>query len=368
MKQARALLALLLGMLAGYWAQAPELAAQNLNRAALVIRSGDQQIETACVIFDEPQISGLDLLLRADLDVAIEAQGLGALVCSIEGTGCAPSDCWCQCKGGGDCIYWSYWRQAGDAWQYSQIGASVSDVQDGMVEGWSWGPGAVNAAIAPPALTFDDICSESNQGSPQVTPGAAIVLTLPPTAVPATAAATQTPTPRPATATPTPTPLPTQAARASATSVQQATVPPTVGSPTATPGPIVPSPTPPAAGTATNVVTTAQPPSPTPIPPATAAPVVAPDEPLQNTPPAAEVATIPARAGPDWAKVAAAPVATVPLEVTVIGAGIAAPTVPVVQAAQGSPPVDWLSYAAFVVLAGSLALFLMSARLRRVEG
>lgn len=365
-KQVRILLALVLSLLAGYWAHAPELAAQGPNRAALVIRSADQQVETACVSFDEPQISGLDLLLRADLDVAIEVQGLGALVCSIDGTGCAAADCWCQCKGGGDCIYWSYWRHIDGAWQYSQIGAAMVQVQNGTIEGWSWGPGAVNAAIAPPVLTFDEVCNGNGQGTGQVTPGAAIVLTLPPTAVPATAAATETPTPRPVTAIPTAPALPTQVTRASATPAPQVVVTAPVASPTMTPGPIVPSPLPPASGGATAVTDITEQSSPTPIPLASAVSVMAPTEPPPHTPsPTAEAVVVPSRAEPDRAKIAAAPVATIVPQVTVIGAGVAPPTIPAVQKPNASAPVDWLAYAVFAVLAVSLSLFLISARLRR---
>ena len=192
--------------------------------------------------FSEPEITGLDLLLRSDLNVAIEVQGLGALVCSIDGTGCGADDCWCQCKGGGDCIYWSYWLRDSGSWQYAQIGSVMTKVKSGSIQGWSWGPGAVNAAIAPPPLTFADVCESEQEGGPQVTPGAAIVVTIPPTAVPATAAVTQTAAP---TSTPPPTATrPPTAVSPTVTAAAQTIVTVTAApGPSATSSPLQPSPT-----------------------------------------------------------------------------------------------------------------------------
>ena len=140
--------------------------AQAPNRAALVIRYSDNDVKTACVSFDEPQISGLDLLSKSGLDLTIGVQSGGALVCKIEEIGCSASDCWCQCKGGEDCIYWSYWHKVADNWTYSQGGAAVYMLEDGAVDGWSWGPGAVNEAIPPPDISFDEVCSAGATRTP----------------------------------------------------------------------------------------------------------------------------------------------------------------------------------------------------------
>ena len=134
------------------------LFAQESNRAALVIRMGDGEVETACVSFTEESISGYDLLQRAGLPIEIEASGMGTAVCSINNVGCPASDCFCACTGN-DCTYWSYWHQASGEWLYADGGATLATITDGDVDGWSWGPGSLTNAIRPPALTFADICA-----------------------------------------------------------------------------------------------------------------------------------------------------------------------------------------------------------------
>ena len=78
------------------------------NRAALVVRAGDGSVQTKCVSFAEPVISGEELLTRSGMTVVINSNsGLGGAVCSINGYGCAyPSqDCFCKCQGV-KCEYW----------------------------------------------------------------------------------------------------------------------------------------------------------------------------------------------------------------------------------------------------------------------
>ena len=152
------------------WLVPSGMRAQDTNKAALVIRLSETSVATECVEFPEDEITGLELLQRSGLDFGVDVQGLGAIVCRIDQTGCSSEDCWCQCKGGGDCIYWSYWHQIDNDWQYSQAGAAVYAVRDGAVDGWSWGPGAVNAALAPPDLSFDDICGEAAGNVGDATP------------------------------------------------------------------------------------------------------------------------------------------------------------------------------------------------------
>lgn len=158
MKRAGKYFALLIVFIGSMWALPSGTRAQSGNQAGLVIRFSDEHTETSCVQFDEPTINGLDLLQKSGLDFAIDVQGLGALVCSIEDTGCPANDCWCQCKGGGDCIYWSYWHKNSEEWQYSQLGSVSSQVEPGEVQGWSWGPGAVNEAVAPPNYSIEEVC------------------------------------------------------------------------------------------------------------------------------------------------------------------------------------------------------------------
>ena len=161
----------------------PMLQAQAGNRAALVVDFGDR-VATQCVAFSESEISGYELLVRAGLNVEVEAGGMGAAVCRLDDTGCPSNDCFCQCSGGDDCVYWSYWHQSGGTWQYSAVGASAYQVGDGAVEGWTWGPGSPDQAIPPPDLSFADVCAPAATATsaPSATPLPSA--TSPPTATP----------------------------------------------------------------------------------------------------------------------------------------------------------------------------------------
>ena len=177
--------------------------AQGANRVGLIVKHGDGSVITRCVAFDEPEISGYDVLVRAGLSVVVSGfSGVGAATCSIDGEGCSAGNCFCQCQGN-PCIYWAYYHLAGGQWQYSGLGASSHTVHSGDVEGWAWGEGRIGAGgVQPPVIPFDQICAPppTDTSAPTGTP-------MPPTA---------TPTPEPPTATPipptaTPTPLPVAA-------------------------------------------------------------------------------------------------------------------------------------------------------------
>jgi hypothetical protein len=170
MKQNKVYLVIFSTILLFLWQVPAGMLAQDANQAALVIRHDDQSIQTICVEFSEPEISGLELLQRSGFDLELDVQGLGAAVCSIEQTGCPANDCWCQCEGGSDCLYWSYWQKLSGQWQYSQGGASIYTVSDGDLQGWSWGPGAVNAAYPPPNLSFENVCTSSEAEDVTPTP------------------------------------------------------------------------------------------------------------------------------------------------------------------------------------------------------
>lgn len=134
--------------------------AQEPNKAGIVIRLNESETISRCVAFEDEDISGLELLERSGLTTQIRAEGMGSLVCSINETGCPANDCFCQCRGGGECVYWSYWQDSAEGWQYARLGASSYRVTAGEIDGWSWGPGSLTDAISPPELTFEEICSE----------------------------------------------------------------------------------------------------------------------------------------------------------------------------------------------------------------
>ena len=181
-------------------------AAQEENRAGLVIVHGDGSVTMQCVAFAEPAITGAELLARSGLDLAIEASSMGGTICQIDGEGCGfpQESCFCQCQGS-PCLYWSYWRWTDGAWLYSNAGAGNTTVRAGAVEGWRWGVGTVDKAEPPPALTFGEICpavatpNATENDAPEIGAAEAVTATRPPLV-------SQQPASQPAEAVPTPTP------------------------------------------------------------------------------------------------------------------------------------------------------------------
>lgn len=169
------------------------LRAQTSHLAGVVVDLGGGQVQTYCIAFAEEQISGYEALQRTGLPVEVEAGGMGAAVCQIGQTGCPSTNCFCQCPGGANCNYWSYWHLNGGSWQYALGGSSQYMVRHGAVDGWVWGAGGSGNASPPVSTSFEQVCAAQ----------------LPATAVP-TALPTATPSPT-ATAVPTATPTHTAA-------------------------------------------------------------------------------------------------------------------------------------------------------------
>ncbi|QLQ05745.1 MAG: hypothetical protein HZY76_06455 [Anaerolineae bacterium] len=70
----------------------------------LVVQFGDGSVQTYCIQFTAPSITGYDLLQATDnLQVIYDATstGFGAGVCKINNDGCnfPLDDCFCQCQG-----------------------------------------------------------------------------------------------------------------------------------------------------------------------------------------------------------------------------------------------------------------------------
>jgi hypothetical protein len=117
----------------------PSVRAQAPNQVGLVVQFSDGSTVTRCVSFSEPEISGYEVLVRSGLSiVAATSPGVGTAICKIEDEGCPAENCFCQCQGA-TCVYWSYWHLSGDAWSYSNVGASGYQVVHGQVEGWHLG-------------------------------------------------------------------------------------------------------------------------------------------------------------------------------------------------------------------------------------
>lgn len=130
------------------------------NRVAVVVDFGGDRVETRCVSFTEAEITGFQALERSGLAVETDIQAGGAAVCRVDATGCPANDCFCSCRGGGECFYWSYWHQTDGDWRYATGGSSQYKVSDGSMEGWVWGLGSVTEASPPPSLSFTDVCSD----------------------------------------------------------------------------------------------------------------------------------------------------------------------------------------------------------------
>jgi hypothetical protein len=128
---------------------APRVQAQDdANRAAIVVDTSEM-----CVFFGEPEITGLELLQRSNLDVVTEVNANGAAVCKIDGTGCDRGDCFCDYPS-----FWGYWTRDTSAWTFSEVGASERKVTDGSVDGWSYGK---DGKPEPPDRSFDDVCGQA---------------------------------------------------------------------------------------------------------------------------------------------------------------------------------------------------------------
>ena len=174
------------------------------HRAGLVIRFGDGSVVTRCVSFNEPGLTGVELLGRAGFTIRVDTNSsIGAGVCKISSQGCdAGKSCFCQCEGS-TCAYWQYFHLQNGAWKYSNLGAGVYQLSDGAVEGWAWGNN-----VAPPVMTLDQICaSGAFAAAPTATPVRPSQAVPSPTAPPATP--TLTASAAPATATPASTTAPT---------------------------------------------------------------------------------------------------------------------------------------------------------------
>lgn len=140
------------------------------HRAGLIVQYADQRTDTRCVEFDEPEISGYELLRRSGLPLVIAPGSFGVAVCKIRDEGCAyPSQsCFCQCENiKSTCIYWISFAQVNGEWKYATLGASNTKVRDGDMQAWVWGAGqADGTSVLPPAMSFDAVCPAPQPTAP----------------------------------------------------------------------------------------------------------------------------------------------------------------------------------------------------------
>ena len=177
----------------GAWAQG-----SGPNRAGVVVQFGNGEVFARCVSFSEPSISGYELLrrLRDPFGLKVYADpssSYGAAICKISQggreNGCPPDDCWCQCvnPSGDNCWLWGYYHLQNRTWVDSDVGATGSQVSNGMVDGWVWTVEASQRRVEPPRLSFDQICvptEASPTPTPTSTPTPLATATPPPNEVP----------------------------------------------------------------------------------------------------------------------------------------------------------------------------------------
>lgn len=160
------------------------IAADQPNQVGLVMQFSDDKVITRCVEFDEAEISGYEVLIRAGLDVVANYDsGVGMAICALDGLGCPASDCFCECKGS-PCRYWIYYHLSNGQWVYSSLGAGAYNVRDGDVEGWVWGVSTQQGGAQPPAISFDQICTPAATDTPVPPTPTSVPPTTTPTLLP----------------------------------------------------------------------------------------------------------------------------------------------------------------------------------------
>jgi hypothetical protein len=189
-------LILLLLLALGLPAVAPTpLVAQRPNGAGLVIRHGDGQVVISYIEFTEPEITGLELLMRSGASVTLASFGsLGVAVCAIGSEGCPADDCFCKSYSS-PAFYWHYYSlQEDGSWVLHPVGPSSRRVRDGDVDGWAWTSGDSGL----PQTSIEDIAARFGvQRSPETGLHAPVTTPTEIPSVPPASTASSTPGPSP---------------------------------------------------------------------------------------------------------------------------------------------------------------------------
>ena len=130
--------------------------------ATLVVDTGSSE-QMLCVALDAESVSGIRLI-----ELASQQHGLsyslgygGQAVCMLAGVGSNEEECF---EGGQP--FWGYWRSNGSGWTWSGTGAGGTVVENGDVEGWSWGTGNDgNSHQQPPFTSHEAVCGPEEQPS-----------------------------------------------------------------------------------------------------------------------------------------------------------------------------------------------------------
>ena len=118
-----------------------------------------------CVSLPDASVTGIELIELASAQHGLQYRlGYGGnVVCQLAGVGYESDEC---LNDGPE--FWGYWRGDGSGgWDWSGSGGHATRVEDGDVEGWSWGTGNDGSSHpAPPETTFASVC-----GRPAGKPG-----------------------------------------------------------------------------------------------------------------------------------------------------------------------------------------------------
>jgi hypothetical protein len=132
--------------------------------AGLVVDTGSRVLEL-CVALDDATVSGTHLIQLASAQYGLSyAFGFGdQAVCMLADVGVS----------GGECFedypdFWGYWHGDGQGqWGWSSTSPASYRVNDGMLEGWVWGPGDSGSTHEqPPELTPADVCAAEQSVTP----------------------------------------------------------------------------------------------------------------------------------------------------------------------------------------------------------
>jgi hypothetical protein len=133
------------------------LSAQGAPQTAdLVVDLSDGRVVVKRIDVAGPATTGLALLQRAQVGLVEN----GGAVCTMAGTGCPASNCFCDPD-----RYWSYYHgSSGGGWAASNDGPGQYVVPAGAVEGWEWGgdrpPISATAATRAVLLGFEWLATQ----------------------------------------------------------------------------------------------------------------------------------------------------------------------------------------------------------------
>ncbi len=104
----------------------PQIPDDGRNHAGVIIDYGDGTFETACVAFDEPSITGHQLMTRTGIPYETVSYPSGDALTAIREVSATGT------------FYWSYWYRdpVTDTWQSYPVGFDDATITDGSVDGW----------------------------------------------------------------------------------------------------------------------------------------------------------------------------------------------------------------------------------------